>query len=131
MKKVMYVTLILAVLLVGVNINTNVYASKHTAGEVITEADGFIDTGASGAAGLIPEQNLKDLSDTVYNILLVVAIVVAVLLGAILGLKFITEGVEGKAEVMKSLIPYVVGCVVVFGSFTIWKIVVTVLQGIN
>ena len=35
-----------------------------------------------------------------------------------------------KAEVKKSLIPYVAGCVVVFGAFTIWKIIVTILQSI-
>ncbi len=40
------------------------------------------------------------------------------------------EGAEGKAEVQKALVPYVIGCVVIFGAFAIWKIVVTVLQGL-
>ena len=39
------------------------------------------------------------------------------------------EGTSGKAEAKKALVPYAIGCAVVFGSFTIWKIVVTVLQG--
>ena len=37
---------------------------------------------------------------------------------------------EEKAEVKKMLIPYIVGCIVVFGGFGIWKLVVNILQGI-
>ena len=36
--------------------------------------------------------------------------------------------VEEKANIKNSLIAYIAGCVVVFGAFTIWKIVVTILQ---
>lgn len=31
---------------------------------------------------------------------------------------------EEKAEVMKTLIPFVIGCAVLFGAFGIWKFVV-------
>lgn len=105
--------------------------ATHTTGEVIEEADNFIRNGEKEANDVISKQEMQKLSDTIYNILLVVAMVIAVLLGAILGIKFITEGVEGKANVKSALLPYILGCVVVFGSFTIWKIVVTVLQGIQ
>ena len=36
--------------------------------------------------------------------------------------------IEEKAEIKTMLIPYIIGCVVVFGAFTIWKIVVDILQ---
>ena len=32
------------------------------------------------------------------------------------------------AQVKENLIPYVIGCVIIFGAFGIWKIVLTVLQ---
>lgn len=115
----------------GTTSEKKVSDATHTAGEVIDEADKFIKTGEKDASKIISENELKSLSDTIYNILLVVAIVLAVLLGAVLGLKFIIEGVEGRVEVKKALLPYVLGCVVVFGSFTIWKIVVLILQGIE
>lgn len=73
-------------------------------------------------------QKLKPMSSTIYNILLAIGIIVAVIVGLILGMKFITGGIEEKAEVKGMLIPYVVGCVVLFGAFTIWKIVVDILQ---
>ena len=86
--------------------------------------------GTTNADGIkaFGKDELKEISNTIYNVLLVVGIVIAVILGAIMGVKFIIEGAEGKAEVQKALVPYVIGCVVVFGAFAIWKIVVTILQ---
>lgn len=130
MKKVISIILIITTFAVLLSMQSCTYATGHTAGEVIKEGDSFIQKGQAGANGLITQEKLKELSDTIYNILLVVGIIAAVLIGVLLGIKFITVGVEGKAEVQKALIIYVMGCVVVFGAFTIWKIVVTVLQGI-
>ena len=64
----------------------------------------------------------------IYNIVLQIGVGLAVIVGIVLGVKFILSSVEGKAEVKKMLITYVVSCVVIFGSFGIWKIVVTILQ---
>lgn len=131
MKKTISILLIITtVVAVLFSMQSSTYATGHTAGEVIKEGDSFIQKGQAGANGLITQEKLKELSDTIYNILLVVGIIAAVLIGVLLGIKFITAGVEGKAEVQKALIIYVMGCVVVFGAFTIWKIVVTVLNGI-
>lgn len=129
MKKI-YILFIIIMTLLLISTQNLVYASSHTAGEVISEADSFIQKGEQNASQVISQEDLKGLSDTIYNILLVIGIIAAVIVGALLGLKFITEGVEGKAEVQKSLIAYVIGCVVIFASFLIWKIVVTVLQGL-
>ena len=63
-----------------------------------------------------------------YNILLTIGIVVAVIVGAIIGIKLMSSGIDTKVEAKKLLIPYLAGCVVVFGGFAIWKIVVTILQ---
>lgn len=128
MKKI-YIVFIIIITLLLLSTQSLVYATGHTAGEVITEADGFLNKGTQNASTIISQSDLKGLSDTIYNILLVLGIVAAVLIGALLGIRFITAGVEGKAEVQKALLIYVIGCVIIFGAFTIWKIVVTVLQG--
>ena len=100
----------------------------HTVGEIIDEAGKFIDAGKSGADSKINPTDLKEMSDTLYNILLVVGIIIAILVGLIMGIKFIMGSLEEKAEIKNMLIPYVIGCVVVFGAFTIWQIVVNLLQ---
>jgi hypothetical protein len=37
-----------------------------------------------------------------------------------------TSSVEEKAQVKEALIPYVAGCVVAFGSFGIWRLVMVI-----
>ena len=103
-------------------------ASTHTAGEVITEAKGFITKGEAEANDKISEDNMKVLSNTLHNILLVVGIIIAIIVVLVLGIKFIMGSLEEKAEVKNMIIPYIIGCVVLFGAFTIWQIVVELLQ---
>lgn len=38
--------------------------------------------------------------------------------------------VEQKAKVKDSLLPYIIGCIVIFGAFGIWKLVLTILENI-
>mgnify|MGYP004516927319 FL=1 len=74
--------------------------------------------------------DLSSVSNTIFNILLTVGIIIAVLMGVIIGIKLMISGVEEKAQVKKLLMPYVVGCIIIFGGFGIWKLVVTILQNI-
>ena len=96
-----------------------------TLNDVIGDAEGILNHNSQ-----IDRDSIKNFSQSIYSIFLTVGIVVTVIVGAILGLKFMMSSVEGKAEVKKMLVAYAVGCVVVFASFGIWKIVVTVLQNI-
>ena len=38
---------------------------------------------------------------------------------------------EDKAKVKEALIPYIVGCIVVFSAFIVWKIIIELLGGIS
>ena len=66
----------------------------------------------------------------IYNILLAIGTVIAVIIGAILGIQFMVGSMDDKAKVKESLIPFVIGCVIIFGAFGIWKIVATILQDV-
>lgn len=92
---------------------------------IITSGTSFID---SAKENKIEAETIKKLSNTIYNILLVAGIIIAIIIGAVIGIMFITGSVEQKADVKKLLIPYIVGCVIVFGSFAIWKIAVTMFS---
>ena len=52
---------------------------------------------------------------------------ISVIIGLVLAIKFILAGIEEKAEVKKMLGVYVISCVVIFGSFGIWKLVLNIL----
>ena len=72
------------------------------------------------------QSNLKDVSDSLYKVLLISAIVIAVIFSGVLGIKFMLGSIEEKAKVQEALVPFVIGCVVAFGAFGIWHIVVTI-----
>lgn len=76
----------------------------------------------------ISEVKLHDTSNFIFNLLLGIAMIVAVIVGMILGIQFMTASIEEKAKVKEHLVPYVVGCIVIFGAFGIWKFVVTLLN---
>ena len=84
----------------------------------------------SSKSDSIDSKSLQDFSSTIYNIALQIGIGVAVVVGLALGIQFMLAGVDGKADVKKVLIVYVVGCVVIFGAFGIWKLVIDILQQI-
>lgn len=103
-----------------------VYAAD-TVDSVMDGAQDFLNKGTGGLSQ-IDESTLRSTSDFIYNLLLAIAMVVAVIIGIVIGIQFMTASIEEKAKVKESLMPYVVGCVVVFGAFGIWKLAVTILS---
>ena len=95
---------------------------------IVTEADGFLDKGKENANNAISSEKLKDASSLLYNTLLTIGICAAVIIGAVLGIQFMVGSVEQKAKIKDSLIPYVAGCVIIFGAFGIWKLVITMMN---
>ena len=41
-----------------------------------------------------------------------------------------TGSVAEKAQVKETLIPYVAGCVVIFGAFGIWKLIIEIMKAV-
>lgn len=105
------------------------FAEATTIGNIGAGADDFISTGENQTAP-ISDSSLKSLTDSLYNILLIIGVVVAAIVGIVLGIQFITGSVEQKSKIKESLMPYIVGCVVIFGAFGIWKLAVIILRNI-
>ena len=103
-------------------------SNASTLGDIISGSENFISVATEQK---INESNLKDVSNTLYNVLLVLAIIVSVIVGICMGIKFVTAGAEGKADMKQAFVPYIIGNVVVFGAFGIWRIVVIVLNTIT
>lgn len=132
--KVVFIMLLLFILL-----NTSVYATNPTTpqsktglSDIIGGAKNFISEGQQGNSNepAMDNTSMKDASKLVYNIFLILGMAVAVIVGIVMGIKFMTGSIDEKADVKNSLIPYVAGCAVVFGAFTIWKFVLNIMQGI-
>ena len=117
-------------LIILITLITTTLSKTYALSEVISGGDAFIEMGkeASEQNEVINGQTLKEASNSIYNTLFLIGIVVAVIVGMILGIQFITGSVEQKSKIKEAIIPYVVGCVVIFGAFGIWKLVITILR---
>ena len=118
MKKSMkIVSVLLIVAMALITLSTSVYA-----------ADGIIDkmkpnyNDASGVA---------EVGQKITNIISTVGIVVAVIVLLILGIKYMIGSASEKAEYKKTMIPYLVGAVLVFGASAIAKVVVNMASTIT
>lgn len=99
--------------------------NASTIGEIFSTGKGFIEAG-NDIDKTIDTTALTDTSDFLYNALLAIGVVVAVIVAMVLGIQFMWASAEEKAKVKEAILPFVVGCFVVFGAFTIWKLVVNV-----
>lgn len=97
--------------------------------EIITDANAWREKGktsTSSSTGL-DMKPIKKASDKIYNSFLGIGIIAAVGVGGFLGIQFMTAGVDKKVEVKQALVAYAVGCVVIFGAFGIWKLVLLLI----
>ncbi len=101
--------------------------TQDGAEEIIQGAEDFIDSGSSNTLDI---GKFQDTFSNIYNTFFQIGVGASVIVGIVLGIKFMLAGVEEKAEVKKMLMVYVIACVVVFGSFGIWKLAIEFLNKI-
>ena len=92
-------------------------------GDVLALGEDFIWEGRT-EGWTVDSQKMQGKISEIYNILLALGIVLSVIIGAVLGVKLMFAGIEEKAKVKEMLVPYAIGCVVIFGAFGIWKLVI-------
>lgn len=108
----------------------NLFIPNEYAGplqDIMNRAEGFVNNGENGG-NVINNDALKEGSNTLYNVLLVIGIAVAFIWGIVLGIQFVTGSLGEKADVKKNLIVYVIGCIIIFGAFGIWRLLLQLLQ---
>ena len=93
-------------------------------GTVVSEGDSWI----KDSHIMINEDKLKESQSFIFNALLAAGTIITVFIGGFLGIKFMLASAEDKADIKQTLIPYIIGCLVIYGAFGIWKIIITVLD---
>lgn len=121
--KILIMFIIFALTLMGSN-----YANASSFSDILEGADSFLQDGIGDVKDNLNQANLQTMSDMIYNVLLAVAVIAAVIMGLIIGIKFMTGSVEQKAKIKETLIVYIVGCVVAFGAFGIWRLVINIMS---
>ncbi len=97
-------------------------------------------TGGIDAAGLAGEltgtasgvqEDVKNIGNQLVGIITTVGVVVAVIVLLVLGIKYMMGSASEKAEYKKTMIPYLVGAVLIFGASAITKVVVGLASSIG
>ena len=95
--------------------------------DVIQKADDFVNPSATTVSG----DSIKELFVNIFNIFFTIGVIIAVIITSVIGIKFLISSPAGKAEIKETLMPYVTGCIVIFGAYGIWRLVLIILQPLN
>ena len=125
-KNIKKILVIFTVFILTITISN--YANASSLTDIRDGADDFLQSGQSGLDETIDEEKLQTMSDILYNILLAIAIVAAVIMGLFIGIRFMTGSIEQKAKIKETLIVYIAGCVIAFGAFGIWRLVINIMS---
>lgn len=100
--------------------------TSYSFADISSDAEQFIEAGG-GSAG--DTGAMTDAIEDISGLLIGIGIIVTVVVAAILGIQFMMGTVEEQAKIKESIIPYVCGCLVIFGAAGIWKLIVGLLNG--
>ncbi len=79
----------------------------------------------------IDDTKLKNAGNQIATIIRTVGIILSVIILMVLGIKYMMGSAEEKAEYKKTMIPYIVGAVILFGASALAGAVVNLAQGIT
>ena len=123
MKKAVNVLRVLLIVLMLISIGTTICsASGVNPGEIANSL-----TGTSTPAS----NDITTIGNKLIGIITTVGVVVAVVVLLILGIKYMMGSAQEKAEYKKTMIPYLVGALLIFGASAITMVVVNVASGLT
>ena len=126
MKTVKLFVILISIVVMIIGLSNYTYAGD-TLGDIIQDGKEFTEK-AQGTA--IDDTDIKKFSDIVYNVVLSIGMIIAVIVGSILGIQYMYSSVEERAKSKQNLVVYFIGCVVLLGAFGIWKIVIEIFNTI-
>lgn len=130
MKKMLFkICLITLLVLCSLSLYSTTCMADSSLDDIMNNGNSFLNAGSESST-MIDQNDLKSLSNFISGVLLTIAIGVTVITGAIMGLNFITQSIEEKAKVKESMVPWIIGIIVSFGAFTIWKVAVNLFQSL-
>ena len=119
MKKLDKILSVVVIMLILASVCTSVFAT-----DVLNQMNAKANIGDAG-------NKIGGIGNTILTVITTVAMVLAVIIIAVLGIKYMMGSTEEKAEYKKSLMPYIIGAVLVFGAGAIGKMVVAFAQSVQ
>ena len=110
-----------------------IYTSKTEAlslDGIFKAGDNFINEGKTESQKneAINYEEFRLTTNNIGSVLTTLGIVLAVIIGGILGIQIMWGSIEQQVKAKEMIMPYVVGCIVIFGAFGVWKLAVTIFS---
>lgn len=122
MNKTLKIAMTIVMIMTIVFTFSNAVFAAESASGLITDIKGNTSfSNASSQAG-----DLSKMAGKVIGLIQVASVVLAVILIAVFGFKFIMGSANEKADYQKSFIPLIVGLVVVFAATSIAKVIMSI-----
>lgn len=121
-KTIKLVSMLLLITVISMTLTTVVSATGIDAANLANQLKG----NSSSAQG-----DVMNIGNQIIGIITTVGVVVAVIILLVLGIKYMMGSASEKAEYKKTMIPYLVGAILIFGASAITKVVVGLAQGIT
>ena len=118
-KKMAKIVNALFIALMIVSVTSSVFATSISPTDI--NGTGASDTGV---------QEIKNVGNSIVNILQTVGIVISVVILIVLGIKYMMGSAEEKAEYKKTMIPYLVGAILIFAASILANVVYQFASGI-
>ena len=77
------------------------------------------------------QDSVTNIGNQIIGVITTVGVVVAVVVLLVLGIKYMMGSASEKAEYKKTMIPYLVGAILIFGASAITKVVVSLGTSFN
>lgn len=129
MKRKIFIILILILSIFTADLifNTN-NVKATTASDIISQGKDFIDKGSG--QNKLDTNTLEEKIIPIGNIVEAVAILIALVVGMILGVRYMISGADEKANLKQHLIWYVVGLFLIFGAVGIYNIFAKIMNNV-
>ncbi len=121
-KKSINILIILILLCILVILPSVAYASNGT-----FDASTYQPSSTTDATGA---SKIQDLGNVIISVIRTVGTIISVAILSIIGIKYMTGSVEEKAEYKKTMLPYVIGAVILFGITSFIGIIVDLVKGL-
>ncbi len=121
MKKTNKIIVTLCIILTMITLCTTVFANP------LKPTDLYPDAGITVGG----QTEIQNLGKQIVGLVQTVGVVIAVVILLVLGIKYMMGSAEEKADYKKSMIPYIVGAILIFASTTIVNIVYNLAIGLN
>ena len=116
-KKILITILVLQIIFAIINISQAVSISN-----IIESGDNFLAIGKGQADVEQDTSNIKDIISYIFSIIFPLGVAITVIVGGVLGIKFMLASAEDKAKIKEMLVPYTVGCILIFGAIVLAQV---------